>query len=280
MDSTITLEGVSVSLSPVVEIAKRAGDIILDVYNSNTADWELQTKSDDSPLTRADLSANEHICSELKSLHPSIPIMSEENKNAPFSERYKWTHYWCVDPLDGTKEFVKRNGEFTVNIALMAAVDTAQPQLGAAPVLGIVYAPVLEKVYFAVKGCGAFIVESSQPEKQIRCAEFSEKDAGLTFVCSRSHLDERTQAFIEKYESPNKKSVGSSLKFMIVAEGAAHIYPRMAPTSEWDTAASQIIVEEAGGQVLDADSYKPMRYNKENTLNSFFVVYGNRTNLP
>lgn len=275
MDSSITIDDHAVPLSPVVSIARAAGEAILKVYNTPTKDWGLQTKSDDSPLTQADLSANAVICENLEKLYP-FPIMSEENKNAEFKDRSSWTAYWCVDPLDGTKEFVKRNGEFTVNIALMQAVDPVHPELGARPVLGVVYAPVLNKCYFAARGVGAFVQIGDGDAVAMKVLQFSESDEGLVLVCSRSHLDERTQKFLDTFKAATTKSMGSSLKFMLVASGEAHVYPRMAPTMEWDTAASQIVVEEAGGEVLHAEDKKPLLYNKSNLLNPYFYVYGKR----
>lgn len=276
MDSSIDVMGTKVELGPIVRLAERAGEAIMKIYETPTEGWELQSKTDDSPLTKADLSANAVICSFLEKMDSPFPIMSEENKNAGFEERSKWTAYWCVDPLDGTKEFIKRNGEFTVNIALMAAIDPKKPAEGATPVLGVVHAPVLQKSYFAAKGVGAFISVEGAVPKGIKCLKFAEKDEGLVLVCSRSHLDERTQAFLDTFVNAKTKSMGSSLKFMLVASGEAHIYPRIAPTMEWDTAASQIVVEEAGGEVLDYDTKKPVRYNKENLLNPYFYVYGTR----
>lgn len=276
MESTIEVDGAQIALGPIVKLAEKAGDAIMKIYNEPTEDWGVQSKTDDSPLTKADLSANSVICAELEKMDPAFPIMSEENKKDDFATRSKWTAYWCVDPLDGTKEFIKRNGEFTVNIALMAAVDTDAPENGARSVLGVVHAPVLGKTYFAAKGVGAFLVQDGKEPRQINCMQFSESDEGLVLVCSRSHLDERTQAFLDTFVNAKTKSMGSSLKFMLVAEGEAHIYPRMAPTMEWDTAASQIVVEEAGGQVLQCESKKPVSYNKEDLLNPFFYVYGTR----
>lgn len=276
MDSKIEVDGAAVELGPIVKLAQEAGDAIMKIYNEPTADWGVQSKTDDSPLTKADLSANAVICAALEKMSPSFPIMSEENKKDDFATRSKWTAYWCVDPLDGTKEFIKRNGEFTVNIALMAATDPATPADGARPVLGVVHAPVLGKTYFAAKGVGAFLQEDGGDVREIKCLEFSEEDEGLVLVCSRSHLDERTQAFLDTFVNAKTKSMGSSLKFMLVAAGEAHVYPRMAPTMEWDTAASQIVVEEAGGEVLQSENKKPVKYNKEDLLNPFFFVYGNR----
>lgn len=276
MDSSIDVMGTKVALGPIVKLAEEAGEAIMEIYKTPTEGWELQSKTDDSPLTKADLAANAVICAFLSKMKSPFPIMSEENKNADFEERSKWTAYWCVDPLDGTKEFIKRNGEFTVNIALMAAIDPEEPANGASPVLGVVYAPVMQKTYFAAKGVGAFLAVEGATAKPIKCLKFSESDEGLVLVCSRSHLDERTQAFLDSFKNAKTKSMGSSLKFMLVASGEAHIYPRIAPTMEWDTAASQIIVEEAGGEVLEYETKKVMSYNKKNLLNPYFYVYGTR----
>lgn len=271
MDSKLTVADNEVCIEPIVQIAKDAGDAILEIYDTPTEEWGVATKSDDSPLTKADLAANEVICSKLSTLFPSIPIMSEETKADDYETRLQWKYYWCVDPLDGTKEFVKRNGEFTVNIALMQ--NTEQ---GASSILGVVYAPVLKTCYFGVKGFGSFI-EKDNEINSMKVKEYSQSDSGLIVVCSRSHLDEQTQKFIDKFDNPSKKSMGSSLKFMLIANGDAHVYPRLAPTMEWDTAASQIIVEEAGGQVLNADTMKPLMYNKQELRNPFFFVFGKQT---
>lgn len=279
MDSKISVNiggddgDVVIDVAPIVELSKKAGSVIMEIYDKPTEDWALQSKSDDSPLTKADLTANKVICDYLQSTYPSIPIMTEEAKADDYSTRTGWKAYWCVDPLDGTKEFIKRNGEFTVNIALMQAAPDAPDSR---PVLGVVFAPVLAKCYFGVKGCGAFLEEDGQV-KPMAVKQFSEKDEGLVLVCSRSHLDERTQTFLDSFSGASTKSMGSSLKFMLVANGEAHIYPRLAPTMEWDTAASQIVVEEAGGEVINADTIKPLSYNKEQLRNPFFYVYGKRT---
>lgn len=264
---------VDVTIAPIIDLAKQAGAAIMEIYDKPTDDWAVQTKSDDSPLTKADLSANAVICDYLKEHYPNIPIMTEEAKVDEYSLRTQWKSYWCIDPLDGTKEFIKRNGEFTVNIALM---QTGPDFPDARPVLGVVFAPALNKSYFAVKECGAYS-EADGTVTQINAKHFSESDSGLVLVCSRSHLDERTQTFLDSFEAATTKSMGSSLKFMLVASGEAHIYPRLAPTMEWDTAASQIVVEESGGEVINADTSKPLSYNKEELRNPFFYVYGQRS---
>lgn len=274
MDQIFTTSlGTPVPLSFLVELSERAGLAILAIYNdAAAAAASVTTKADSSPLTAADTAANGVICSALAAAFPDIPIMSEENKNAEYATRQSWDAYWCVDPLDGTKEFVRRNGEFTVNIALMAAGPG-----GARPVVGVVHAPVLGKTYFGAKGIGAWAgATGGVAVERVKAASFSEKDAGLVLVVSRSHMDAKTEEFVKRFEAPETKSMGSSLKFMLVATGEAHIYPRLAPTMEWDTAASQIVVEEAGGEVLVHETGKPMRYNKEYLLNPFFRVYGAR----
>lgn len=247
----------------VVKIAKKAGDAIMKIYD-NSIDFQVQHKSDQSPLTIADQTANDIICAELENLPQKFPIISEENKSIDYQTRQRYTHYWLVDPLDGTKEFIKRNGEFTVNIALVE---------NQSPVLGVVYAPVLDEMYYAVKNKGAFVIKEKLT-KPILAATFSKKDKQLGIVCSRSHLNEATQSFVDQFDQPHLVAQGSSLKFLILAKGEAHLYPRLAPTMEWDTAAAQIILEEAGGKVLHAETQKPLLYNKENLLNPFFIASG------
>ncbi len=248
----------------VAKIAKKAGDAIMKIYD-NSDNFQVQHKADESPLTIADQAANEIICHHLENLDVKYPIISEENKSINFEERKKYTHYWLVDPLDGTKEFIKRNGEFTVNIALIE---------NQRPVLGVVYAPVLEEMYFAVKEKGAFL-EKENITIQLHASIFSKKDKNLGVVCSRSHLNEATQNFVDELDEPQLVAQGSSLKFLILAKGEAHLYPRLAPTMEWDTGAAQIVLEEAGGKVLHAETKEPLLYNKENLLNPYFIASGN-----
>ncbi|KAG2484509.1 hypothetical protein HYH03_016652 [Edaphochlamys debaryana] len=267
----------------VIATAQAAGRAILQIYNSEASTWEVQMKSDASPLTRADRDANTIICNALQNISPHIPIVSEENKMTPHAVRQKYQYYWLVDPLDGTKEFLKRNGQFTVNIALMSN-DT--------PVLGVVDVPCQGKTYWAVKGKGAWL-RTGEGQNRIQCAEFGFEDAGLKICASASHLNKETEEFIQLFQNPEFVQVGSSLKLLMVAEGAAHIYPRLAPTCEWDIAAADIIVREAGGIVLQAGKQdnkgnpqqdwkeelmkeQPVKYNKEDVLNPYFVVFGKR----
>ncbi len=246
-----------IDLEKIVLIAQDAGDAIMEIY---ARDFKVEYKDDKSPLTEADLKSNEIICNALLELYPNIPILSEENKAQDYSERKDWEYFWCIDPIDGTKEFVKKNGEFTVNIALIHN-DT--------PVLGVVYAPVLEEMYKAKKGEGAF--KNNQKLPLIINENPKEK---LCVVASKSHLSDETQTFIDALDTKvvEQASKGSSLKLVMVAEGIADIYPRLAPTMEWDTAAAHAVVLESGKNVVQFESREPVVYNKENLLNPWFIV--------
>lgn len=282
MDQTYTApDGTSIALSWLVGVSESAGRAILAIYNAPdaVAAAAATSKADSSPLTAADTAANDVIVAALAAATPAIPVMTEEAAAAPADARAAWALYWCVDPLDGTKEFLRRNGEFTVNIALMSRADPAAGSRATRPVAGVVHAPVLGRTYFAADGLGAWAAPAGGAPVsagRVSAAAFGEADAGLVLVVSRSHMDARTEEFVARFASPETRSMGSSLKFMLVATGDAHVYPRLAPTMEWDTAASQIIVEEAGGEVLVHETSEPMRYNKEDLLNPFFLVYGAR----
>ncbi|MDF1795404.1 MAG: 3'(2'),5'-bisphosphate nucleotidase CysQ [Coxiellaceae bacterium] len=251
-------------LNQIKAIAKAAGKKILDIYQQD--DFEQKQKSDGSPLTAADLVAHNEIVKCLQSITPDIPILSEESKQAiEFETRKDWPQYWLVDPLDGTKEFIKRNGEFTVNIALIEEGKS---------ILGVVYAPVLDILYFAAKDIGAYRQVQNQPPEQLPIN--NDNGAVIKVVASKSHCTRETKAFIEdikKVGKPVEKvSKGSSLKLCMVAEGSADVYPRLAPTMEWDTAAAQCVVEQAGKQVLQYETNQPVVYNKKDLLNPWFVV--------
>lgn len=252
-------------LPDVVRIAKAAGDAILHIYEHSN-DIEIQSKSDDSPLTVADTTANKIICDGLQQLSVQFPIISEENRQIEYAERSKYEYCWMVDPLDGTKEFIKRNGEFTVNIALIHQNR---------PVMGVVHLPVKNETYWAASNQGAHF-SNGTTTTILEAPAFNLKDTGLTLVCSRSHLNEETKSFVDQFEQPNLLPCGSSLKFMALAAGNAQIYPRLAPTMEWDTAAAQIVLEEAGGSVINKETNKPLEYNKENLLNPHFIAYANK----
>lgn len=243
----------------VGQITRRAGAAILEIYASD--DFGVETKADDSPLTRADRAANEVIVAGLRDLKLQAPIVSEEGKNVPYAERQQYTRFWLVDPLDGTKEFIKRNGEFTVNVALIE---------NGRPVLGAVYVPVTDELFYAAQGEGAW----QEDQGQIRAASFTLQDANLRVVASRSHLNEATQTFMDTLNAPEIVSRGSSLKIIELARGAAHVYPRLAPTMEWDTAAAHAVLLEAGGRLVDEGTGKELVYNKEVLRNPHFIAYG------
>jgi len=270
--------------------AKEAGRAILEIYSR---DFDVWYKNDKTPLTMADQRSHDIIVAHLSDQAvDGLPILSEEGKDIPFKQRSKWEYFWLVDPLDGTKEFVKRNGEFTVNIALMHRNR---------PVLGVIYVPIKDVLYFAAEGLGAYKSDSSDVFELIRDKASEKKRAGLlrtiidrsaklpvndsqnaindsrlTIVGSRSHSTKEIEDFVEamkkKYKQIEFISVGSSLKLCLVAEGKADVYPRQGSTMEWDTAAGQVIVEQAKGSVLNIETDEPLRYNKEKLLNPWFIA--------
>jgi 3'(2'), 5'-bisphosphate nucleotidase len=231
----------------------------MEIYRSE--DFGETSKADHSPLTLADLASHNAIVDGLRKRAPRYPILSEEAADIPYAERSQWPSFWLVDPLDGTKEFLKRNGEFTVNIALVKK---------GVPVLGVVYAPVLDICYCAARGTGAFVQRGNAAAQAIR-AEAHAADSTLRVVASRSHSDARTTALLQKLGNHECISMGSSLKLCLVAEAAAHFYPRLGPTMEWDTAAAHAVVIEAGGMVCDV-AEQALRYNKEDMHNPEFLV--------
>jgi 3'(2'), 5'-bisphosphate nucleotidase len=249
-------------LEQIELIAKMAGQAILEIYAQKDS-WGVEMKSDDSPLTKADKKSNEVIMYGLQAITPEIPVISEENKSIDWEKRTTFTKCWMVDPLDGTKEFIKRNGEFTVNIALLE---------NNIPTLAVVFTPVSDDLYSGIKGIGAWWTVGNE-RKELSAPEFTMKDEGLGVVCSRSHMNEETQAFVDQLTDPVLVSSGSSLKLMLLARGDAHIYPRIAPTMEWDTAAAHCVLDAAGGKVIQYGTDQELAYNKENLLNPFFVAY-------
>lgn len=251
-------------VSEVAQIARRAGAAIMSVYD-NVEEMPIELKDDQSPLTLADKAANDIIMSGLVQLDEKFPVISEENKQIPYEERREYQRYWLVDPLDGTKEFLKKNGEFTVNIALV------QQNV---PVIGVVFVPALDELYWAIKGEGAYL-EKGGETKKLQAATFTMDDPGLNVVCSRSHMSDDTKKFVDNLIEPNLVSKGSALKFLILAKGEAHVYPRLGPTMEWDTCPAQLVLEEAGGKIVDYETKASMVYNKESLLNHFFIAYGN-----
>lgn len=252
-------------LQELESIARNAGAGILSVYESD--DFYVESKGDGSPLTRADRLAHDIIVAGLTELTPEVPIVSEESAKEEMEERLSWDLFWLVDPLDGTKEFIKRNGEFTVNIAL---IHRGQP------VCGVVYAPVLDTCFCGGPEYGAWCVDGEERCRR-NIAVNGKSDGVMTVVASRSHRGEAVEAFIakltERFGEPEVRSMGSSLKICLVATGEADIYPRLGPTCEWDTAAAHAVVLGAGGKVTDVCG-EPLAYNKENILNPWFLVFG------
>lgn len=262
-------------LQLTIEASVAAGKKILHVYN--TRDFDVEFKADDSPLTTADELAHECIAKRLSKT--PYPILSEEGKSIPYSERKNWGTFWLVDPLDGTKEFIKRNGEFTVNIALIE---------NGVPTMGVVYAPYLADLYFGTSKFGAYKVENLAADSETEDLQVDNlmkrgfilpqtcEGRSYTIVGSRSHMNKATEEFInelaDKHEHVEFVSKGSSLKLCMIAEGKADIYPRFAPTMEWDTGAGQAIVEAAGYKVLLHESDQPLRYNKEDLTNPWFIA--------
>lgn len=250
-------------LEQVCQLARIAGDAIMEVYDGKQP-MDVASKKDDSPVTAADLAAHKVIISGLLALTPDIPVLSEEDPPG-WEVRQHWQRYWLVDPLDGTKEFVQRNGQFTVNIALIEDHE---------PVLGVVRVPVTGVCYFAARGHGAFCERPGQPSRPITVKPLQPGEP-VRVVGSRSHGGQGLRAFVAKLGAHELVTIGSSLKFCQVAEGSADVYPRLGPTSEWDTAAAQAIVEVAGGRVVSAETGEPLRYNtRESLLNPHFIVYG------
>lgn len=253
--------GTAQLLAAVTDIARRAGQEILEVYGAG--EILATAKADDSPLTVADLRAHRLIEDALEALTPEIPVLSEEAADTPYGERVHWQRYWLVDPLDGTKEFISRNGQFTVNIALIE---------GHAPSLGVVHVPVRDLSYQGLPGQGAWRAAGTQAPQPIRVSARSASPVRV--VGSRSHRGDSLDAFLARLGPHELVPVGSSLKFCMIAEGAADVYPRLGPTSEWDTAAAQAVVEGAGGAVRTLEG-APLRYNtRAELLNPFFMVSG------
>lgn len=258
----LTLQQNHSYMEAILAIARKAGEEIFKVYQQ---EFHVEYKQDNSPLTLADSLAHQVIVSGLEKLFPETPILSEESSQIPYDIRKNWDCFWLVDPLDGTKEFIKRNGEFTVNIALIAQGRS---------VAGIVYVPVTDTMYYAVEGTGSYKTETGQYPQKIRARTLPDSGA-ITIVGSRSHSSEAVEAFVNKqkahYEEVHFLSAGSSLKFCLVAEGRADIYPRLAPTMEWDTAAAHVIARESGKSVLSFENGQELTYNKENLLNPWFI---------
>ena len=255
-------------LDGFIELIKKFNKKILEIYNQ---DFNITYKDDKSPLTNADLESNKIICEYLTLLNKNLKevvnedflIISEENKNLNYDYRKKYKYTWLVDPIDGTKEFLKKNGQFTVNIGLCK---------NSVPIFGIVSIPVSGEIYYGIEGLGSFKIHNNNKTK----LEIPKKDLnkeGLNIVASSSHMSDETKDYINKFNNPKLVNIGSSIKLLYVAENKADIYPRFGPTSEWDTCAAHAIVKYANGVVVRTDNKEELKYNKENILNPFFLVY-------
>ncbi len=251
-----------IQVTKIISIAKLAGKAILNIYYDADFSRVVDFKSDNSPLTLADKAAHEVIVTQLEEVYPEIPIISEEGAEIPYEVRKEYQKYWLVDPLDGTKEFIKRNGEFTVNIALIE---------NGVPILGVVHLPVVDVTYYGGKESGAFLTEGASEPRQIK---INYKDSNRIAVRSKSHPSPEEEVVLEQYQVVESISRGSSLKFCMVAEGKADIYYRHGPTMEWDTGAGQAVVEAAGGKVLAGTGPDPFTYNKPSMLNGSFLCLG------
>ena len=249
----------SSTLPDVIKVADEASDKVLHIYQS---DFKVSYKEDDSPITAADTAAHDIITRGLRSISRDIPILSEEGKDIPWEERKHWRRFWLVDPVDGTKDFTQRTGEFTVNIAMIEDGE---------PVMGVVIAPALKEAYWGVVGEGAHMRDRTGRVRRIRVAE--PKDVKRV-VASKNHLNSETRAFIDQLGEHELVQAGSSLKLCRIAEGHADIYPRLGPTCEWDTGAAQAVLVAAGGKVQTVDG-RPLIYGKQDVLNPYFIAAGN-----
>jgi 3'(2'), 5'-bisphosphate nucleotidase len=250
----------SYSIDDIIELSRKAGEAIMEIYDTG---FSVEEKADQSPLTEADLASHNIIVKGLDTLTPEIPVLSEESSKIPFETRRTWSRYWLIDPLDGTREFIKRNGEFTVNIALIENHE---------PVLGVIYVPVTRLTYFGERKRGAFKLSPGGLPVKISVEPRARRPVQV--AGSRSHAGDSLKQFLANLGDHEIISMGSSLKFCLVAEGSADIYPRLGPTSEGDTAAAQAVVEAAGGRITMTDM-EPLRYNtKESLLNPHFFVFG------
>ena len=249
-------------LKSIIETSYLAGEKILEIYNDNNYKSSIEIKKDASPLTIADKTSNNVIINSLKKINNEIPILSEEGEKIDFSTRKIWNRFWLIDPLDGTKEFINRNGEFTVNIALIE---------NNTPVMGVVYAPVKNKLWYGLKNHGSFIINKNQEPIKISKEEPSGKIVKI--VSSRSHANnKKLKKYLKQFEKFEIVSMGSSIKMCLVADGSAHYYPRFGPTMEWDTGAAHAVVKYADGNIYNIDTNKELTYNKESLLNPGFIV--------
>ena len=247
----------------LLKISIEAGNAILEIYDSN---FSFDMKGDESPITKADIISHEIISKSLRKITPKIPVLSEESSNIQFNKRSKWETYWLIDPLDGTKEFIKKNGEFTTNIALIESNT---------PIFGMIHSPVLDETYWGFHNTGSYMLKGNNylNAKKIKVTE---KKCDLTIVTSSSHPSKKLNIFLDQIGNYNKIEIGSSLKFCLIAKGEADFYPRFGPTAEWDTAAGEAILRYAGGHIATFNG-DPLKYNKGSSfLNPYFVASSNR----
>jgi 3'(2'), 5'-bisphosphate nucleotidase len=247
----------------ICNILRMAGNVVVEYYNNET--FTIELKSDQSPVTSADLASDRIITDALKGMYPDLKVLSEESNTMSYEFRKSLKYLWILDPLDGTKEFLNRTDEFSINLALIQE-DTV--------VAGFIYLPVFGQVYYAIKDRGAFCIDVDGLETRINVNQFTLNDKGLKVLASRSHLDQKTKAYIDVLKEPQIIYKGSAIKFISIATGEADYYPRMLNIMEWDTAAGQIIIEESGGSLVDADSGLKLSYNKPSLLNPYFIAAG------
>ena len=255
---------ISKHIKLVNQIAIKAGYEIVKIYDNYNIDDSgmIKFKDDNSPLTKADIASHNYIKKKLLELFPDIPILSEEDAKTDYNVRKDWSTFWLVDPLDGTKEFIKKNGEFSVNIALIQ---------NGIPIFGVVFAPILNTLWYGAKGIGSFKINSNNKKTINKVCSFS-KDDSIIVVASRSHISDALKVYLEKIRKHQLIQMGSSIKMCLVADGSAHIYPRLGPTMEWDTGAAHAVVLYAGGDICDIKSNQTLKYNKPDLLNPGFIV--------
>jgi 3'(2'), 5'-bisphosphate nucleotidase len=256
----ITEEGIE----EILNMLHRAGKVIMHYYKNDEKSLDTQLKKDNTPVTIADTASNEIIYNFLKTTYPDIPIISEETEIDGYDTRCQWEYVWLIDPLDGTKEFLNKTDEFAINLALVRNEQS---------ILGFIYLPVFERMYYAYKGQGAFEITNGV-KTQISVSSFNLQQKGLKVVASRSYMDPNTSSYIDVLDDPEMIKLGSSLKFVSIAKGESDYYPRMIHIMEWDTAAGQIIIEEAGGSLVDSHTGLPLAYNKSTMVNPTFIASG------
>lgn len=254
------------SIKDIYTLLAEAGNAIMDIYTA--PERHIQIKSDDSPVTSADIVSNVIITKGIQNLFSGIPVLSEEDYIPPYEERKGWKYVWILDPLDGTKGFIHKSGEFTINLGL---------SLEGTVVAGCIYEPVTQQMYFASKGNGAFHYQDDGDHKRLIVNEINRNTKGLKILSSKFHKDVRTQTFIESFDEPVIIEKGAAMKFVSIARGEADYYPKMSSIMEWDTAPGQIIIEEAGGMLVDAVNSQPLKYNKPDLHNPHFIASGKWT---